>query len=316
MVKTYNFIVYHKKCLDGFAGFILLHKSGLIDKNAIIFPDVPNARTIPDNIENKNVIIIDVAYSYDILKQIVDVANHITFIDHHITIRDDVKKIKRETNKNITIIYDEHKSGATLVYDFLFHRKYPKFIEFIEDNDIGRWKLKDVNEFITGLRVLYSTDLNSYNIKHWYNLFKKSEIKNLINRGKIYNEYKDYLTGEHSRRFSLELFPSELIYKKFTDYFKKPGQYIVALYNGSPCPTINDISADIFKKYDCDFFVAWVLNLDRKEYVLTFRSKEVDVGSIAKLFNGGGHTLAAAGSFKISEYDIRDLFFSNSLIRK
>ena len=107
-----------------------------------------------------------------------------------------------------------------------------------------------------------------------------------------------------------------LIYKKFTDNFKKPGQYVVAVYNGSPCPTVNDVSSDIFKKYDCDFFVSWVLNLDRKEYVLTFRSKEVDVGSIAKLFNGGGHTLAAAGSFKTSEYDITDLFFSESLVRK
>jgi oligoribonuclease NrnB/cAMP/cGMP phosphodiesterase (DHH superfamily) len=315
MTKKYNFVIYHKKCLDGFAGFILLHKSGLIDKSAIIYPDIPNAKYIPQGIENKKVIIIDVAYSYNILKEIVALADHVTFIDHHITIHDDVKKIQKESN-NLKVIYDEHKSGATLVYDFLYHKKYPQFIRFIEDNDIGKWKLKNVNEFITGLRVLYSTDLNHQNIKHWYKLFQKSEITDLINRGQIYNEYKEYLTGEHSKRFSLELFPSELIYNKFHQEFKKAGQYIVAVYCGSPCPTINDVSADIFTKYNCDFFISWVLNLDRKEYILTFRSKEVDVGRIAKLFNGGGHKLAAAGSFKTNDYDIRDLFFTESLIRK
>jgi nanoRNase/pAp phosphatase (c-di-AMP/oligoRNAs hydrolase) len=44
------------------------------------------------------------------------------------------------------------------------------------------------------------------------------------------------------------------------------------------------------------------------EYILTLRSEKIDVGSIAALFNGGGHKYAAAMSFKTTQYSIQDLF--------
>jgi nanoRNase/pAp phosphatase (c-di-AMP/oligoRNAs hydrolase) len=67
---------------------------------------------------------------------------------------------------------------------------------------------------------------------------------------------------------------------------------------------------------DCNFAIIWTYHMDRKEYVLSFRSKEVDVGSIAAIFGGGGHKLASACSFSANKYNIQDLFFPNSLPRK
>jgi hypothetical protein len=34
MKTYYNYVIYHKKCPDGFTGFFILHQSGLIHKNA------------------------------------------------------------------------------------------------------------------------------------------------------------------------------------------------------------------------------------------------------------------------------------------
>jgi nanoRNase/pAp phosphatase (c-di-AMP/oligoRNAs hydrolase) len=56
-------------------------------------------------------------------------------------------------------------------------------------------------------------------------------------------------------------------------------------------------------------------HIDRHEYILTFRSSTVDVGSIAQMFGGGGHKLASACSISTEEYNIEDLFMKNSLPR-
>lgn len=316
MKKYYNYVIFHKKCPDGFSGFFILHKSKLIHKNAMIFPDVPSAKFAPNNIEDKDIIIIDVAYKYDVLRTIIIKAKSVLFIDHHITIRNDVIKLEKEFSHKFKSIYDEKKSGATLTFDFLYpHKKHPHFIDLIEDNDIGKWQLPNIKDFMTGFSVNFDLKLNEDNLKKFNMLYKKSTIKQLINKGKIYNEYRKYLTNENSTRISIERFPSESIYKEYKDNFKKPGQYKVAVYCGSSCPAPSELAEKILNDTKCDFFISWVFNLDRDEYVLTLRSLNVNVGDIAKLFNGGGHTYAAACSFKASKYNITDLFLGESLPR-
>lgn len=316
MKKYYNYVIFHKKCPDGFTGFFILHKSNQIHKNALIYPDVPSAKNIPPNIDNKDLIIIDVAYKYNVLREIIIKAKSILFIDHHITIRNDVLKLEKEFPEKFKSIYNEKKSGATLTWEYLYpNKKHPYFIDLIEDNDIGKWELPNIKDFMSGFSVNFDLRLNDINLKKFNILFKKSTIKQLINKGKIYNEYKKYLTQENSTRISIERFPSDNIYKEYKDNFKKPGQYKVAVYCGSSCPNPTELADKILNDTKCDFFISWVLNLDREEYVLTFRSFNVNVGEIAKLFNGGGHTYAAACSFKTDKYDITDLFLGESMQR-
>ena len=38
---------------------------------------------------------------------------------------------------------------------------------------------------------------------------------------------------------------------------------------------------------DCDFVMIWSYQLEKKEYIISFRSKIVDVGKIAQIFGGG-----------------------------
>jgi oligoribonuclease NrnB/cAMP/cGMP phosphodiesterase (DHH superfamily) len=315
-MRIYDYVIYHKRCFDGFTGFIILHKSNTIKKNALIYPDVPSTTHLPPNIKDKNIIIIDVAYKYDILKQIVRQAKYVTFIDHHVTISNDTYKLSKEFD-NLKVYYDKNKSGATLTWSYFNHNKpVPLFIKYIEDNDIGKWEMKDVHNFMTALSVNYDPTPKEENLREWRKLFSVNTVKKLIKIGKTYSEYKNYLTTENSKRFSIQKFPSEKIYDLHPELFKKPGEYTVAVYSGNPCPSASDISKKIFENYKCDFFIAWVLNLDKKEYVLIFRSKVVDVGEIAKIFNGGGHTLASAGSIKMDSLSIEDLFIKETIQRE
>jgi hypothetical protein len=90
----YNYVIYHKKCPDGFTGFFLLHQSHLIHMNAKIMPDVPSAKFPPNDIYG-NVIIVDVAYKFEVLEQIIKRSKSVLFIDHHVTIRDDTIKLEK-----------------------------------------------------------------------------------------------------------------------------------------------------------------------------------------------------------------------------
>jgi hypothetical protein len=189
-------------------------------------------------------------------------------------------------------------------------------VRLIEDNDTGRWKMPHIFDFISALSVRYNLNHTKSTLKQWSKLYSTNEINRLISLGKIYNEYKEHLVESFYKRISIEKFPSETLYKANTNLFTKPGQYKCAVYNGSPCPNPSDLAKRIFKNFGCDFFMSWVYNMDRKEYILVFRSEKVDVGSIAKIFNGGGHTLAAAASIKDYSFTITDLFYGNHLERK
>lgn len=316
----YNYVIYHKGCFDGFASFVILERSGKMSEDAKIFPDVPSAKYPPKDIEGKDVIIMDVAYKYDVLKEIFLSAHSVTFIDHHVTIHDDVLKLKEkysDKSENIKIIYDESECGSSLTWKYLHKKKkLPKFLKYIHANDVGKWDLyKNTYSFMAGLEVNYKTEPTAGHLKKWNELFDTETVKRTIKKGRIYREYSGYLLDLNVNKYAMMSFPSNQIYEEFSEYFKKPAQYKVAV-SFNPCPDNSLLGNKMMKEINCDFVMFVSPILDRKEYVLSMRSIATDVGSIAKMFGGGGHNLAAACSFPMSRYNIEDLFMKDSLPRQ
>ena len=111
-MHNYNYVIYHKHCPDGYAGYYLLTKTGLISKSAIIYPDQPSATEIPPDITDKTVIIIDVAYKMHILEGIITRAKSVIHIDHHDTIRNDVMTLISKYSDKFISIYNIKESGC------------------------------------------------------------------------------------------------------------------------------------------------------------------------------------------------------------
>lgn len=311
----FDYVIFHRNCLDGFSSFIILTKTGVIANDAIIYPDVPSAKEEPPGLGGKNVIIVDVAYKEQVLERIFQEAEYVLFIDHHVTIRNDVLRLITLYPQH-HIVYDSAKSAVQLTWDYFFpDKKVPWFVRYIGDNDIGEWRLKNTRDFILGLQVNYPLELTRENIEKWNNLYDNNEIKRLIRDGRKYGEYETFLLNTNSKRYSLEQFPSQMIFDDFPDFFREPGQYRVAVINGSGCPSTSLLGKRIVDTVDCDFCMIWMLHLDKKEMVISFRSNKADVGSIAQLFGGGGHKFASATSIPLSRYNITDLFFPTSLPR-
>jgi|SaaInlStandDraft_6_1057023.scaffolds.fasta_scaffold09762_2 oligoribonuclease NrnB/cAMP/cGMP phosphodiesterase (DHH superfamily) len=313
----YNYVIYHRNCLDGFTSFIIADLSNKIDKNALILPDIPSAQHPPRNIEGKNILIMDVAYNEKVAKEIFVAANSVVFIDHHITNHSEIVQIKKNLDKNIQLIYDESECGASLTWKFFFGNKImPQFLKYIKANDLGNWdKYKDTLNFITSLSVNFNFDLTEKNINNWKTLFDPEIVKKIIKKGKIYREYTQNEIEKNYKRYSMMAFPSEAVYEKYTDYFDKPGQYKVAV-SSSSCPSVSQLGDYMLKHINCDFVMFVTHRLDTHDYVISFRSLLVDVGQIAKMFEGGGHTHASACSIQISEFQLNELFMRDSLPRQ
>ena len=318
-MQKYNYIIYHKDCLDGYSGLFIAYYYGAFDESSHIYPDVPSARTIPPGIKDKDILIIDVAYNIDLLEKIIEKSNSVTFIDHHDTIYKDVMSLldKNEFKTKLTVIFDREKCGSSLVWNKFFPDiKRPSFIKYVEDHDTGTWKHIKTKFFIFGLESNYKLIPSLENLEIWKKLLNKDIVKQLCEEGLIINKYHTKLIEQNYGKYSLESFPGTKIYGTFKEYFKKIGQYSVAVYCGLSCPSVNGISEKLLNSVECNFTMIWTLNIDKKEYIISMRSREVDVGSIAKLFGGGGHKFAAAFTISSSIYNILDLFEYTSLTRK
>lgn len=313
--KNFNYIIYHKNCIDGFAGFFIAYLSNKLLQNVNIYGDQPSTKTVPSDIDDKDIIIIDVAYNKDVLEQICKYAKSVVFIDHHDGIKQDVVNIQKKYN-NIEIIYDEEFSGASLSWKYFNgDDKIPSFIRYIQDNDTGKWLDKNTRPFIYALRTFFKLEPTYKNIKQWNKLFDNEYVLKMIKKGSYMEKYSKYLIKKNMMYHTIEKFPSKKIYNLSPDTFKEIGQYKVAVFCGGSCPSVSDLAIETMKTFNCDFCIMWTYNIDSKKYILSMRSTIVNIGEICRIFGGNGHKLAASCSFFSTDYNIHDLFEGKSLPR-
>ncbi len=305
-----DYIIYHKNCIDGFTGLLLLSKI-CVNKSTIIYPDIPSTKYIPPNIKDKNIIIVDVSYSKEILENIFKLAKKVIYIDHHVTSEKYASELGKKYNH--IVYYDKEYCGASLVWKIFYkNKKQPKLIKHVEDNDIGKWIYKDTKPIISYIQTNYTFEPSKENIKKWSKLLDDKYLKKVIKIGEYYEEYKLNLVKQFSHRITIKNFISEKLKKEFPEIKKyEKYKYKVAVINGA-CPNVTALGEYIAKKYEkeCDFVFLWSYNIEKKEYIISLRSKNTNIEKLAKIFGGGGHEKAAAFSMKKEKLIIDD-FFSN-----
>lgn len=305
--EKYDYIIYHKGCPDGFAGYFVAHYSGALERNHSIWASNPNSKKIPINIKNKRVLVIDVAYKKNIVEAIIKEAKYVTFIDHHVTIHNDISSLKYS---NFKYVYDEYTSGCVLTWNyFIKGQNVPLFLSYIDDRDTGRSLLKYTKPFLHGLKTNYHLSTDPKSLGKWAKLMEKNTVTKLIQEGIIYEKMYNQILATNSAKHSLFSFPSKLIYDLKPSIFDKVGQYKVAVFCGHGCPSITDLAEETLSRYrDYDFCIMWCMDLVSNMYMLSFRSNNVDVSKISEIFDGGGHKGAASGNIYTSQYNLIDLF--------
>ena len=132
-----DLVLYHAHCRDGFGAAYAAWKR-LGDKATYIPCKYGDP---PPGVSGKNVIILDFSYPREIVEKMYEEANSLIILDHHKSAMEDLCDLDFAW-------FSEDHSGAFLAWHF-FHpgEDVPKFISYIEDRDLWKWKLPYSREF-------------------------------------------------------------------------------------------------------------------------------------------------------------------------
>lgn len=281
-------VMYHGACLDGFgSAFIVWYyykqTYGLEQANNIKYIPCYYQKNLKlfgqkflDEFVDKNILMCDFSYEYDNLMQLISVSNSFMILDHHLTARDNLKKIHSDFK-----IFDMKRSGVGLTWNFFYpNDKIPKFLAHIQDRDIWTYELPETNEFVA---YFYE---EKFDFEKWETYLQDSVIDSAIESGRQWLNYKNILVNKAVNR-------ATQIIQEFNQ------KYYIVLYCNNP-EFKSDIGNKIFNKMPHgDFSCVWDYNLrdNKSRYSLRSTDGRLDVSLIAKKFGGGGHRNASGCEF-------------------
>ena len=312
-------IIYHYPCYDGLYGAIntyLYYKNFTNNKYNITFLPLRNIYPIFSKLTQRydKIISLDLGMKendIDFLKDINNSNISVTIFDHHESWHEQYKKeyepilLKRE---KFHIIFDEtnSKSACGLSFDYyknkalkkenietnkveeIFSDELEKINSYIEDSDTGKFSLKFIHEFKSGLSEenhIMQTDL-TINPTKTLNKFLSINVSFLIKVGERYLKK----TKKKSKNILLNNWIYVVELKggyKFLMCITKD-KYV----RNFACPFLGKIS----KKKGYLPIGALVYSYSKGQYKFSMRAGDdsVDVSKIANEYGGGGHKGAAA----------------------
>jgi oligoribonuclease NrnB/cAMP/cGMP phosphodiesterase (DHH superfamily) len=298
--------IYHSKDLDG------------ICSGAIVQRKYPDAKMIGwdygepipgilDFAGEEDVIMIDVTFPMDMIKNLVHMVKNLTIIDHHIgflkdylaafdpTLKDNAESITSnwtlDTASGFTYIYEKGIAACEIGWKYLFpNEQLPEAVKLLSMYDTWRqneieydWK-DHILPFQYGTRlVCNSLD----NFPKWYLSTEAKgdmEVYEVITEGKLIIKYQD----TENEKICRNAFPQE---------FKGLRAICVNTTNFSS-NTFNPVWDE--EKYDIMIPFAYFGN-DLCKASLYTTKPDIDCSALAKSKGGGGHRMAAG--FETHSFD-------------
>lgn len=138
-------VLYHGDCVDGFASafscWLYNKKKGKKGKKITYI--ACQYQKQPPMLNDRNVLMCDFSYKYNVLKKIMKDVNKIIILDHHQSAEKDLQQIPKE-NK----VFDMKHSGAYITWAYFFgEESVPLMIRYIEDNDIWKKSMQHTRQF-------------------------------------------------------------------------------------------------------------------------------------------------------------------------
>lgn len=141
-------VLYHGNCDDGFGSAWVVHNT------------YPKAECIPvfygeeppwEKIDDRNVYILDFAYTKQQMLDVAATCKTLTWLDHHVTNQSLAQELSGYTN--VYSSFDLHRSGCILTWDY-FNPKIqpPELLVHIQDNDLWRHEYSQTEPVIQALR--------------------------------------------------------------------------------------------------------------------------------------------------------------------
>lgn len=269
MAKT--LVIYHANCLDGFGAAVAAQRYFSARGIEADYYAAKHGHEPPD-CSGREVYIVDFSYRRDILKQICNVADEVTILDHHVTARDDLDGLADEF-LNLTVVFDMERSGAVITWEHLHTAPVPQLLLHVQDRDLWRFKLDGSDEINTALMS------HPFTFDLWQALIDDPQrLAQLRNEGQTLNRFRRQLVDQYKMRAVQGTVAG----------------YQVPVVN-APHVIISDLLGELAEGHP---FAAGYQDMGtRRSWSLRSRKEGgVDVAKVAEQFGGGGHRNAAGFS--------------------
>ena len=264
-------VIYHGGCPDGFAAAYALSNHFLQseDRTCDLVPGVHGQP--PPDVTGREVYLTDFSYRRPVLKEMCSKAASVVVIDHHISAEKDLKGLELE-HGNLRVVFDMHKSGAVLAWEFFHDTPPPQLFLHIQDRDLWTFALDGTNDIYA---ALISRQLDIALMDQLCSTPGSLDL--LLNEGGAINRYRRRMIDLHREKA------------------------VMANISGYQVPVVNcyeDIMSDLVGELaeGHPFAAGYQDQGELRKWSLRSRSDGMDVSRIAASYGGGGHRNAAGFS--------------------
>ncbi len=267
-------VIAHANCNDG-SGAALAAWLHLGDKG-VEYVFVQYGDSPPNDLEGKNIIIVDFSYPREQILTMATMVKKITIIDHHKTaIQDLADPFPDMWNRSplckVEVIFNMEKSGAVLAWEYFHDGEPPYLFQLIQDRDLWQFNYKETNDLAYGIRQYYP------DFRCWKKLIDNDrELKKVLDQG-------------HGVVLFLQTEAAKIaMAAKEIDFLG----YHVPVVNISPFMA-SDTLHMLAEGYPFAVSYFDIPAENKRVYQLRSASDGLDVSAIAKKQGGGGHKHAA-----------------------
>ena len=305
-----KFIIFaHSHCTDGLVAASIMKYSLQMKHNVepeVVFISYGKEQEALEkaNIDSETTVYcVDFAFNRETTLNLCKKVNIVYVLDHHKTANENLHDLRNHYNLNF--IYDVEKSGASIVRDYCkqhlslySHIKLNqkeilnKVVNMVEDRDLWLFRLPMTKEFAEYVFAYMQPNDIDRMTKILFN-FNFDSLKTICQMGKTIMEYKDNIIEKKLKSY-------------VPVYFQVDNTKLLIINETQP-DLVSQLGNELCKKYNipvCLYNISGSNGSNELRVALSFRSmdhlKPVDV--IARLFSGGGHANAAAGSTKLENF--------------
>ena len=284
-------ILQYKNCIDGLASAYIAETYYELTSRDYISVPVQYGEDIESIIENhvlldSDVLFVDFSADRDTIKNLSNLYDSVTILDHHKTAEEALKGLDDEYD-NVEIIFDMDRSGAMIAYDY-FNSKVNlrlnvELFEHIQDRDLWKFEREDTKPIGAALHlVVDSNDTSSFDT--FYRRFKDSP-KSMIRDG-----YTLLLKQDMDVKSNISTNKTKTIYLN--------GYEFICL---NLTQDISETGNALCIKYNKPAAMYFITNDNKVVFSLRSTDDLIDASEIAKSYGGGGHRNACGFTISINE---------------
>jgi len=296
-------VYYHKNCKDGLSSAYAAYTA--FGDNAMYIPlsygyENTILRRMEQSHRDSDIYFLDFSIKKDAIENMAQLANSVTIVDHHLSAEKNLCNVEFN-NDNIHIHINKEHSGGVLAWEFFNKSKdIPEIYKYIEDIDLLKYSLEDINAFEEGMKEAFIDN----DIQQFGRLIKNKDIVSLL------IELGKPLVSKKQKEIEQEALAIIRDQEKFIKKIDGREFYVV---NYTDATRVTDLSSAIMGMSNRNIPVAtYFIEEDKVFFSLRSTDDIGEIETVAEKLGGGGHPTCSA--FRIALDELNRLLNDNILI--